>query len=152
MARRAIVPAGDLAPPTLTFALWERAGDLRVQSIVGKPIRGATENDNTFEVFTQGGSEVTVLASDGTIDLTPDLGPWHHVAGVFEAGTLIAYLDGQAVGTSPALPPLPYAADEIRIGCDLDASVERARCFGAIDEVRLYDRALTAAEIAALAQ
>jgi hypothetical protein len=37
------------------------------------------------------------------------------------------------------------------IGCDLDAGSQRGEFTGSIDEVKLFDHALTAGEVAALA-
>jgi CubicO group peptidase (beta-lactamase class C family) len=89
---------------------------------------------------------------DYTAETFIDLG-WHHVAGVFSAaGAMQAvYLDGQkTVSTmpAPAIVPDPLPTT-IRIGCRGD---DQYYFSGMIDEVRIYSRALSDAEIAALAQ
>ena len=44
-----------------------------------------------------------------------------------------------------------YGTDPLFIGCDLDNNVGVAHFKGEIDEVRLYDRAISSAEIASRA-
>ena len=43
------------------------------------------------------------------------------------------------------------ASDPFRIGCDMDGGVILSYYGGSLDDVRLYDRPLSAAEIATLA-
>lgn len=79
---------------------------------------------------------------------------WSHVAVVFDHGTVHTYLDGVLghTGTSGAgvLGDAHPAQDELRIGGR--EGIPGGQNFqGSIDEVELFDRALTAAEIAAIA-
>jgi hypothetical protein len=79
-------------------------------------------------------------------------GQWHHVAGVvdFSAESVIPYLDGRTVrkggfSTRPAGDPSDHPW---RIGIHNPGSSEwRWAAKGAIDSVRVYDRALGAGEI-----
>jgi len=66
---------------------------------------------------------------------------WHHVAAVGLAGTTTFYVDGQLAGN-----PIPYQSksDVYYLGGYPDGS----QAFGAIDEVKIYRRALGPAEIA----
>lgn len=71
---------------------------------------------------------------------------WHHVSGTYDGATLTMYVDGISNGAPASSADLTYAAGS--------ASIGRAGNFdgdyfsGAIDEVRLYNRALSAAEVA----
>lgn len=51
-----------------------------------------------------------------------------------------------------AAPAAVYPGDAIRIGCEHDFGADLYYFIGTLDEVRLYDRPLSATEIASLAQ
>jgi len=90
--------------------------------------------------------------NDDSADTFVDIGAWHHVAGVFDAtaGTQTLYLDGTPYAAAPAAPGI--VADPlgttIRIGCRGDDSNYFP---GIIDDARVYARAFSGSEIAALA-
>ena len=97
----------------------------------------------------RGGDRVGTVAAD-----TQVVGRWCHVAGVLTADQrLELYIDGSraATATAPTLV-LNHPAEGIDIGADGRTWVvlyERSMQFeGRMDEVRLYHRALTAAELA----
>ncbi|UCF17387.1 MAG: LamG domain-containing protein, partial [Phycisphaerales bacterium] len=87
-----------------------------------------------------------------------DDGQWHHVAGVFDNGTLTVYLDGNpqtptsggsTFGTG--IPRFGY----IGLGSESETFNAEPRTpadffNGSIDDVRIYDRSLTQEEIAGL--
>ncbi|MHC4506636.1 MAG: LamG domain-containing protein, partial [Planctomycetota bacterium] len=78
-----------------------------------------------------------------------DDGRWHHVAGVYDGTRTYLYVDGKvdaSVMTSGAIRPADHP---ICIGHN---AARRGRHFhGLIDDVRIYERALSAAEVRALA-
>ncbi len=71
---------------------------------------------------------------------------WHHVAFTFDGSYLKLYLDGSSAATPvvQTLTPVTNVRDFI-IGFDITGSVYRFN--GIIDSVRVYNRALTDAEI-----
>ena len=95
--------------------------------------------------LTIGGTSYT-MSSWGT---TP--GEWHHVAIVFENGTTTTYGDGVARPLfENTIPPNAVIAPEptgILVGALSDGS---ERYTGLLDDLRVYARALDAAEIASL--
>jgi Concanavalin A-like lectin/glucanases superfamily len=85
-------------------------------------------------------------------------GDWHMVAGTFDGSTVRFYFDGHEVGSGTAvLGPINYAQEDTRFrigryGPFLTEPCAEVTSFdGDIDEVRIYRRALSASEIAALA-
>jgi hypothetical protein len=74
-------------------------------------------------------------------------GLWQHVAYVLDATGSRLYVDGAAVGEGPA----PATNRTPILGFIGSMDGYRNLFQGALDELRLYDRALTAAEVAALA-
>jgi hypothetical protein len=95
---------------------------------------------------------VNVFAGDGRM---VNDGQWHHIAVVFNRGAnMIRYVDGAASGTQNDLSFLNGQSvdntNQLRIGAR-DQSGNEIYFNGLIDEARVYSRALSAAEIAALA-
>ncbi|HHS98157.1 MAG TPA: hypothetical protein ENK08_09760, partial [Chloroflexi bacterium] len=81
------------------------------------------------------------------VQLTP--GVWHHVAAVMNGDNSVTfYVDGEARETvAGSAPANPDTDDDLLIGRDLWGNEPFA---GQIDEVRVFDRALSADEIQAL--
>jgi hypothetical protein len=95
---------------------------------------------------------VNIFAGDG--NLVND-GQWHHVAAVFNrSGNLVRYMDGAATGTQYNLASLNGQAldntNQLRIGAR-DQSGDEVYFRGRVDDARVYARALSPQEIAALA-
>lgn len=76
-------------------------------------------------------------------------GIWTHVAGVYDGTSVSLYMNGQLIGSTPAPGAiLPSTNNPLNIGWD---SSQPTRFFsGLIDEVEIFNRALTAQEIAAI--
>lgn len=147
-----IVPAMDLRPAAFTFAAWQRRDADLTTTIFGRPQNGATSMDNSFEIYTITGiPSVYVIASDKTLQLNTPASGWHHIAGVFTGSVLTVYVDGVMDNEDVGVPPVVYGDDDVRIGCDVDFGAQRGEFLGAIDEALLFDRALSAAEVAVLA-
>jgi hypothetical protein len=101
---------------------------------------GFSGNRLAFWRFGQNNAELTSAAVDDN---------WHHAAYTFEGSTHTLYLDGK-----PAAPALNGAVvsgtlDTVRIGT-YDAKIEMFA--GQINDLRIYTRALTPAEVAAVAK
>ena len=107
-----------------------------------------------LEIGASGNASFTT--NDGTGHLWqwsgPDLwaaGSWHHLAGTFDGTTKRLYLDGVLVGTQASGPP-EYDGAPVWVGAD-DNSGLALPLDGAADDLRLYSRRLSSAEIATLA-
>jgi concanavalin A-like lectin/glucanase superfamily protein len=70
---------------------------------------------------------------------------WTHLALTYDAAMVRFYVNGTLVAAGPETSPLTISTGPLRIGGD---SVFGQYFNGTIDEVRVYNRALTAAEIA----
>jgi hypothetical protein len=85
------------------------------------------------------------------------LGRWVHVAFTYDIhSTLRLYMDGKEMGlkTSKRMRRQGLLTGPVFIGAGIDAGERadpRQQLSGSVDEVAIYDRTLTAAEIAALA-
>jgi len=93
--------------------------------------------------FTTGGTNIYT-------DTTYDDGAWHHAVMVKSADTMTLYVDGQQVGLAADNTQFDQALSWITLG--VLTRNQLMRYFpGAIDDVRIYDRALSQEEIAWLA-
>jgi len=81
--------------------------------------------------------------------LLPDDNGWHHVAATYDGVTMIVYLDGQPDGSRPASGKIDVVNSSVFLGQLADGAFPFS---GDMDNVRIYNRALTAAEILQLFQ
>ncbi|AQT68077.1 hypothetical protein STSP2_01232 [Anaerohalosphaera lusitana] len=88
------------------------------------------------------------ITSDTGTTITDDA--WHHIALTFDGTTTTFYVDGQAYGTSTTSVNTTTTED-LAIGTGVRESVEWGTMTrwtqGLIDEVQIYDEALTATDI-----
>jgi type II secretory pathway pseudopilin PulG len=150
--------------PEVTVAAWIRTNDGSDQII-------ASFDRNEYwrlEINGNGGGTGQmgwdVRTSTGQVDYgsttTIDDGQWHHVVGVFDNGTLTIYIDGNpetsASGGSTFGRGVNTRYGFLGVGSEatyFDGSRGPNNYFnGDMDDVRIYDRALDANEIAQLAE
>jgi len=76
--------------------------------------------------------------------LVPDVGEWHFVAAGYDGSDVFQYVDGQLDAEVGAGGPVDEVAEVFRIG---QAQTGLSAMPGIIDEVAVYSRALTPAEL-----
>jgi PKD repeat protein len=148
----------DVAGSALTMAAWIRPdGFLTDDGRILSKSTGTAEQDHFFMLSTvdsggyklrfrlkAGGSTTTLVASSGALST----GQWVHAAAVYNGSAMILYLNGTEVGrvaktgalTTGATVPVAIGRNPIAYGAFT----------GALDDVRLYSRALTVGDIQAL--
>lgn len=146
-----VADAPELRTLAFTFMLWFRPSGSGVQSAFGRPLNGATAGTNTFEAFLDNADVWKVAVNTQAVNTPTAAGAWHHLVGVFDGNAIAMYFDGAPKGTPRAVGAAVFGPDNLAIGCDVNSGTRSNQLIGLVDEVRLYDRALTAAEIAALA-
>jgi hypothetical protein len=141
-------PANDV-----TVAAWYRAttADANGSEIVSAGDQYLLRVTTTQMTFSKSSSATAWSNCYGTTVTGQLDGNWHHVAGVTTAAGMTLYFDGVQVCTNTTGANIAYA-----VGTDFwvgrhGAGKTGFDFEGNIDEVRVYTRALTAAEIAALA-
>jgi len=157
-----------LAPAAMTIACWiYLTNDLAWQRVFHLGLDAASPLKYMFLTPHQGAStppsvrftiSTTGNAMSENIDMTAPalltLNAWHHVAVTLSSGspyTGTLYIDRVAVGTNTRMTLHPAdlgATDQNFIG--RSAFTQDPYLGGSIDDFRVYRRALTAAEIAAL--
>ena len=154
----AVTDAGTLGQGSaLTITAWVRPGanDLRMflaaKGTSSDPVwslsRAPSNNKIVFSLNTEAG---TRASADSPAGYATDLG-WHHVAAVYDGSQVLIYVDGSREGTTSA--PLTGAA---RAGSNAiclggreasDGCGTYAPMLGDLDDVTIWNRALSAAEI-----
>jgi hypothetical protein len=152
----AIEATGDLSiAGPFTAALWVRPSLLTQATLLAKRRTGLVPDAVSFSIEIDGAGRASFLLAGvenearaySAIDAIA-ASEWFHVAGTWDGTTMRFYLDGAEIASDGAAPA--FDGGVLLIGGDGSG----ARLFpfhGALDDVRIYDRALASAEIAALA-
>jgi hypothetical protein len=74
-------------------------------------------------------------------------GEWIHIAGVYDNGDMRLYGDGQLGGETTGAAMVPNTENELRIGAGGPPTGALHHFMGKIDDVRVYDEALSAEQI-----
>src|SRR3989344_861988 len=169
------VSAGDLAvidgASELTVATWVKLntftrdgilvskGELSASTNAGvftlwrDDIGSVASRNNTFSVILRNNTNTTSARIEGASSIANDTN-WHHVAFTFNQNQLRLFVDGVEDPNSPVstqgFGTLKSNSDALEIG---RAGVNTQTTFlgGAVDDVRIYTRALAVSEIGELA-
>jgi len=145
----AITGIGDCPTGNFTIAGWAKdtgGGGWRVLYSAEQEIWFGVDDDASPRVWIDvggNGNGANTAAGTWTLDT------WHHIAGTWDGTTVHLYLDGVDMGTIYGTPENPQAKAAVIGAWSKNTSDENWS--GTIDDVRLYNRALTADEIALLA-
>ena len=130
--------------PGLTVELWVKPAELPPAG----QRRGLLDKDQQFGVFLRPGSNVSCAAAGTTITTVGGeirLGVWNHVACTYDGGRVRLFVDGSAAISSPATGAIAAGAAIMSIGEDSPSGADQL--LGEIDDLRLFTRALSTAEI-----
>jgi len=150
---------GLAAMPALTAAFWMRIdGEITYYVCPVDKGLGPAGND-TWQFCLDPTRHMEFPTSDDvsldrmtSTQLFP-IAEWHHVAVAWDGSTKQLWYDGSLV-TSDTGKTLAWDSRNVTIGADVDdpeAGTSWVPITGELDDLRIYDRALTATEISALA-
>ena len=144
----------DLNQETFTISAWANVelGSKNHRAVVSArddgPQRGYifyAEPQNTWQFWTGGGGWKTVQGP------AVNLGEWDHLSGVYAGGNQKFYVNGELVGERNDAAVSVNTVQEFLIGAGANETENHNFRFkGMIDEVRVYNRALNADEIASV--
>ena len=139
------VPAdSSMNSDAFSVSFWVKFNQLRTQGIIGKDNSGTRwrffmrSSDNGIELDAMPGEIANVYTS------TPSVGEWYHVVGTYDGSDEVKiYMNGVLENTATGISSMNN---------DQNVSVilgkyETARLDGSMDEVRIYNRALSAEEV-----
>jgi cysteine-rich repeat protein/YD repeat-containing protein len=164
--QRALTQRDNVDLGNLTIAAWirpERVTGVRQRIVTkykgsGAPEPGewvfdfsaSTAGDLRFIFGNTVGASVSAIAPSGTVTADPDT--WQHVAATYDGTTIRLYHNGVKVGPNVVDgSPIPARAQTLTFGED-DPVGGAEFLDGKIDEVALYNRALSLAEIDSIYQ
>ena len=132
---------------------WFDKGSYSQRSNYGMAIHDERDEPD-FAVFDKGSGITIILGSDNrqkfiTTQNSMENRTWHHIVGTYEGFTARMYLDGENILELDLRDPFNFNGtndEDLRIGC-AKGKPEYAFADGSIDEVALWNRALSEAEI-----
>jgi RHS repeat-associated protein len=166
-----IPDAPDLDPTNLTIEAWVRFSSLNSktsgsgvptgeQYIINKPnSTSGTYHEGYALIKYRSGSadhfEFAVTATNGTepvatSSLNIQTNLWYHIAGVRGSNYIQLYVNGQLSGTNSVGFAQNYGTEPLFFGSSGEPSVWDGKLEGSLDEVSLYNRALSSNEIVAI--
>jgi hypothetical protein len=136
----------SLNPDAITIDAWLYLEELKsVQFVVAKD-NGSSQRDYFIDLLDDQFKFVVIAPGAGSSGEAAggslSLGAWHHVAGTYDGSTVKAYVDGAEVASTPYSGGIGHSATPFWIG-----QRNGSYFHGRIDEVEVFNRALTADEI-----
>jgi len=137
----------------ITVAAWVRPVSFNAHVVTKWLGNGATDGSWILSV-TQGKAGLELFLNGVYTPLPGNTvwsgdGEWHHIAGTYDGSTMSVYLDGSFDGSRSASGKIDIVNASLFLGQQPDGSFPYE---GDMDNVRIYNRALTAAEILQLFQ
>ena len=150
--------SSSLEPQAVTVSAWVRRGGSpgAFKYILGKGALACLSA--SYGLYTGADGGLAFYVADGPdFSRSPDAGSalwdgaWHHVAGTFDGASLRLFVDGTEIaGATPRTTPITYTAQTASYFLLGDYAGCGGLAFdGAIDEPKIWDRALGGAEVAA---
>lgn len=133
-----------------TIALWVYLSDDQPNMIASKPFETETANSWLLYADADGSlllETMTAFTETGAGAIAPDA--WFHLAGTWSPGGDTLYVNGEALATAGS--GTVFDGNQVVLGADHDHGGQIYPLYGLLDDVRIYDRALSLDEIAALA-
>ena len=160
--------SASLEPAAVTVDAWVNAAGSPGQFLYIVSKGGVGDVGGSYALYTGASGGLQFYIFDGTlIHFSPAAaaglwdGNWHHAAGVFDGAAVHLFVDGAEVGSgTPASTTIAYGltgdsnvTNDFFIGDYNPACVGCSQSYafvGAVDEVELFQRALSPGEIAAI--
>lgn len=149
-------PELDL-PDAFTVSMWVTNSDPSVDRVVAAKPLGAADRDSwLFIHWATNNTCYETTISNGALENVCRTDPmaidtWYHLAGTWDGETKRLYINGELAGEMVGTPPV-FGTNDIMLGGDANAGALAYPWHGRLDELCVFDHALTGADIAALAE
>jgi hypothetical protein len=109
------------------------------------------DNDNQYRLLAEGGVFKFDLSGVGTLTMPlPSTGTWHQVVATYDGSMMRIYLDGTLRASQAASGLINVTSNPLNIGTKVAGATAGDHFNGVLDEVKIYNRALTQDEVALL--
>ncbi len=127
----------------LTIAMWFKATNIATaQRLIDKS--GVGQNDNYMIDLYQSKLRMIIAGSAFQTTQTFSSNTWYHLAVVYDGANVKFYINGSMLQSFAKTGNCTPNSIPLQLGCDASGT---NRFTGSMDEVRVYTRALTAAEV-----
>lgn len=134
----------------LTLETWFKPD--KVEGVVSLVGRGYGEGDAAYSLHLRPDGSVWLELDDNTgkrniynpTDLGVTPGQWNHAVGTYDGQTMRVYLNGREMGSGK---PLQVTLADVKQVLSMGQLPQNGPLTGAVDEVALYDRALSREEV-----
>ena len=112
------------------------------------------DTDNQYRLLAESGVlkfNLTGVTSGSITSALPSLNQWHHIAGTFDGSTIKLYVDGVVVNQKSASGNIAVTTTPLYIGVKKIGAPSGDHFRGLIDDVGVWNRALSQTEITQLA-
>ena len=143
----------------ITMAAWVKPEKTATQNLIKKAVTAGTPLTNGYELSLSSARKVFVrfnqvderrhLRINSTTSYPINGTTWMHVAATYDGTTIRLYVNGVQESQSPA--SFAIATNNVAFGSQRSRTRAMSQLQGAMDDVLVYNSALTGAEIAALA-
>ncbi len=149
-------PSVQSITSAFTISAWVyRKTDLANRNAVVISRQYGTGNGELYTLAVMNNSLVLWMHATSSVSFlgnrTAPLDTWFHVAATWDGSMIRLYQDGDPVGTGSYSTPLPATTNPLLLGNNANQVGINQPLAGILDEVRLYDRALSDADIRLLA-
>jgi uncharacterized repeat protein (TIGR01451 family) len=137
-----------LRPKNVTLEGWFNFASTALGHLVSKTF--GTGEDDSYVIWYNGGLRAaTTDPAQLFFSWTPTLGTWYHIAYTFDDANHIEklFINGALVASSATTQSIKYDAHPFLIGADIGNEHAGNVFSGSIDEVAIYNRALSDREI-----
>lgn len=139
--------------PSVTIMAWAMNSNLTnaQQRIASRYISGATTNEQYGIDLS---SSIPRFLIGSTTTVTQVMAPnainalaWNHICGTYNGTTMSLYVNGTLVNTLARSGVIASSTSAFSFGADYNGSAGREFFAGALEDIRLYNRALSQGEI-----
>jgi hypothetical protein len=145
-----LVPDAPSLNPTeqITIAAWVNPSWTGNNRILQKSTEGS---DDQYRFLKEGGNNIRVhLPPAANFEVTgqlPPIGEWTHLAATYDGSMIKVYFNGEVVGETEFSDSLSTSTGPLFIGTKWSQAPAGDEYNGIMDDVRIYNRALTQSEL-----
>jgi hypothetical protein len=149
------VPDSPSLNPTnqITIDTWVKTSSDSRQGLVSKLNQSFSSPDGSYDLTIVNASLVEFFVN-GAGYLRPAAsvcdGQWHHLAGTYDGNTMSLYVDGALAGSTSASGAITQSTRPLYLGAELRDNADSGFLNGQLDEVEIFNVALSGNQIAAI--